>query len=169
MTRIGIISDTHGHIHPKIYEFFAAVDEIWHAGDIGNIKTADILAEFKPLRAVYGNIDGQDVRSSYPLVQLFIKEEVKILMTHIGGTAGQYTSEVKKLIQKECPQIFVCGHSHILKIKYQTKEKLLHLNPGAAGISGFHQVITMLRFEIDGKEIKNMEIMELPRSSRIID
>src|ERR1035437_6005628 len=136
MTRIGIISDTHGHIHPKLYDFFATVDEIWHAGDIGNIKTADFLSKFKPLLAVYGNIDGQDVRSSFPLIQLFKKEEVKILMTHIGGAAGQYTAEVKKLIQKECPQIFICGHSHILKIKYQTKEKLLHLNPGAAGISG---------------------------------
>ncbi len=169
MTRIGIISDTHGYIHPKIYDFFAAVDEIWHAGDIGNLKIADTLAEFKPLRAVYGNIDGQDVRQSYPLVQRFMTEEVKVLMTHIGGTAGQYTPEVKTLIQKECPQIFVCGHSHILKIKYQPKEKLLHLNPGAAGIFGFHQVITMLRFEIVGKEIKKMEIMELPRSSKIID
>jgi putative phosphoesterase len=169
MTRIGIISDTHGYINPKIYDFLVNVDEIWHAGDIGNINTADTLAKFKPLCAVYGNIDGQDVRSNYPQTQLFFKEDVKVLMTHIGGTAGQYTSEIKKIIQKECPQIFVCGHSHILKIKYQTKEKLLHLNPGAAGNAGFHQVITMLRFEIDGKDIKNMEIMELPRSSKILD
>jgi putative phosphoesterase len=161
MTRIGIISDTHGHIHPKLYDFFATVDEIWHAGDIGNIKTADFLSKFKPLRAVYGNIDGQDVRSSYPLIQLFKKEEVKILMTHIGGTAGQYTAEVKKLIQKECPQIFVCGHSHILKIMYDKKYQMLYMNPGSTGNYGMHKVKTLLRFTIDKTEIKDLEVIEI--------
>jgi uncharacterized protein len=163
MTHIGILSDTHGYLHPKIFEFFSAVDEIWHAGDIGNIKIADELAAFKPLKAVYGNIDGTDVRVTYPLVQSFTTEQLRVLITHIAGTSRSYTAHVKQLINTEHPGLLVCGHSHILKVKYQQKEGLLHINPGAAGISGFHQVITMIRLEIDGSRIQNLEVLELPR------
>jgi putative phosphoesterase len=163
MTHIGILSDTHGYIHPKIFEFFAAVDEIWHAGDIGSLKTAFELAAFKPLKAVYGNIDNTEVRMTYPLVQCFTTEEVKILITHIAGTSGSYTEHVKELINEYKPGMLVCGHSHILKVKYQQKDKLLHINPGAAGVSGFHHVITMIRLEIDGNKIQNLEVLELER------
>ena len=163
MTHIGILSDTHGYIHPKIFEFFSGVDEIWHAGDIGNLKTAFELAAFKPLKAVYGNIDNSEVRMTYPLVQNFTTEDVKILITHIAGTSGSYTEHVKELINNHKPGILVCGHSHILKVKYQQKEKLLHINPGAAGVSGFHHVITMIRLEIDGSKIQNLEVLELER------
>jgi len=165
MTRIGILSDTHGYLHPKIYEFFSEVDEIWHAGDIGNIIIADGLAAFKPLKAVFGNIDGTEVRISYPLFQTFTTEKVKVLITHIAGTSHSYSPEAKQFIYNYQPDLLVCGHSHILKVKYQTKEKLLHINPGAAGVSGFHHVITMIRLEIDGNKIQNLEVLELPRKT----
>jgi len=165
MTHIGILSDTHGYLHPKIFEFFSAVDEIWHAGDIGNLKIADELAAFKPLRAVYGNIDDTVVRMTYPLTKSFMAEDVKVLIMHISGTSHSYSTEVKQLIDNNHPGILVCGHSHILKVKYQPKEKLLHINPGAAGVSGFHHVITMIRLEIDGSKIQNLEVLELPRKS----
>ena len=163
MTHIGILSDTHGYIHPKIFEFFLGVDEIWHAGDIGNLTTAHELAAFKPLKAVYGNIDNTEVRMSYPLVQTFSTEEVKVLITHIAGTSNSYSEHVKELIDIHQPDMLVCGHSHILKVKYQQKEKLLHINPGAAGVSGFHHVITMIRLEIDGNKIQNLEVLEMAR------
>ena len=169
MTHIGILSDTHGYLHPKIFEFFSAVDELWHAGDIGNLKTADELAAFKPLKAVYGNIDDTEVRMTHPLVQIFIAEQVKVLITHIAGTSRSYSDEVKQLININQPGILVCGHSHILKVKYQQKEKLLHINPGAAGVSGFHHVITMIRLEIDGSQIQNLEVLELPRKIFVND
>ena len=163
MTHIGILSDTHGYIHPKIFEFFSGIDEIWHAGDIGNLKTAFELAAFKPLKAVYGNIDNSEVRMTYPLAQSFTTEDVKVLITHIAGSSGTYSDYVKELIRNHQPGILVCGHSHILKVKYQQKEKLLHINPGAAGVSGFHHVITMIRLEIDGSKIQNLEVLELER------
>ncbi|MDP4240881.1 MAG: metallophosphoesterase family protein [Bacteroidota bacterium] len=163
MTRIGILSDTHGYIHPRIFEFFSEVDEIWHAGDIGNLKTAFELAAFKPLKAVYGNIDNAETRLTYPLTQSFTTEAVKVIMTHIAGTAHSYSELVKEMISVHQPGILVCGHSHILKVKYQPKEKLLHINPGAAGVSGFHHVITVIRLEIDGSKIQNMEVLELER------
>lgn len=169
MTHIGILSDTHGYLHPKIFEFFSGVDEIWHAGDIGNLKIADELAAFKPLKAVYGNIDDSEVRMTYPLVQIFIIEHVKVLITHIVGTSRSYSDEVIQLINFNKPGMLVCGHSHILKVKYQQKEKLLHINPGAAGVSGFHHVITMIRLEIDGSQIQNLEVLELPRKIFIND
>lgn len=165
MTHIGILSDTHGYLHPKIYEFFAEVDEIWHAGDIGNLKIADKLAAFKPLKAVYGNIDDTDVRMTYPLVQTFTTEQVKVMITHIAGNSQSYNDAVKQLIIINQPGILVCGHSHILKVKYHPTEKLLHINPGAAGVSGFHHVITMIRLEIDGSKIQNLEVLELPRKT----
>ena len=166
MKRIGLISDTHNYIDPKVYKYFADCDEIWHAGDIGTTKVSDELAKFKPLKAVYGNIDGQDVRIQFPKTLRFLSEEVDVFMTHIGGYPNKYYPKVKEYLHKFPPTLFICGHSHILKVIYDKKLNLLHLNPGAAGNSGFHKIKTLLRFTIDGKEIKNMEIIELgPRSS----
>jgi putative phosphoesterase len=163
MKRIGLISDTHTFLHPGLFKSLKECDEIWHAGDIGNIETADKLAAFKPLRAVYGNIDSHQVRIVHPEFQLFKCEDVKVLMTHIGGYPGRYQPAVRKLIAKEKPELFISGHSHILKVMYDNKYKLLHINPGAAGKSGLHQVITFVRFTIDGKHIKDLEIVEFER------
>jgi putative phosphoesterase len=163
MTRIGLLSDTHGTFDPKVMEFFKDCDEIWHAGDIGNEETADALEDFKPLKAVSGNIDGTNLRVRYKISQVFTCEEVLILMTHIGGYPGHYENEVVDAISRIKPNIFVCGHSHILRVINDKKNNLLYLNPGAAGNSGFHAVKTALRFQIDGKEIKNMEVLEIKR------
>ncbi len=167
MPIIGLLSDTHGYLHPKITEFFGNCDEIWHAGDIGNFDLARKLAEFKPMRAVYGNIDGTDVRLSYPRVQLFSSDEVKVLMTHIGGYPGRYEQDVRQLIDKEHPGLFISGHSHILKVIYDQKNQLLHINPGAAGNSGMHQAITFVRFVIEGKNIRDLEIFEAERNHKL--
>ena len=161
MIKIGLLSDTHCYVHPKIYDFFAECNEIWHAGDIGDIATADELNTFKPLKAVYGNIDGHIVRSSYPESLIFNCENVKVYMTHIGGYPDRYAKQVKDIIKLEAPNLFISGHSHILKVMYDKKHELLHINPGAAGKSGFHQVITLVRFCIDGINIKDLEIIEL--------
>jgi len=161
MIKIGLLSDTHCYVHPKIYDFFAECNEIWHAGDIGDIATADELNAFKPLKAVYGNIDGHIVRSSYPESLIFNCENVKVYMTHIGGYPDRYAKQVKDIIKLETPNLFISGHSHILKVMYDKKHELLHINPGAAGKSGFHQVITLVRFCIDGINIKDLEIIEL--------
>ncbi len=163
MTKIGLLSDTHNFIHPKIFEFFKDCDEIWHAGDIGNIQTAEKLNDFKPLKAVRGNIDGQDVRIVYPETLRFTCEKVNILLTHIGGYPGNYSTRVKDELKNNPPKLFICGHSHILKIIYDKRFDFLHINPGAAGKYGQHKVITFIRFAIDGRDIKNMEIMELQR------
>lgn len=163
MPRIGLLSDTHSSINPRILEFFSACDEIWHAGDIGNMATADKLATYKPFRAVYGNIDGSELRVSFPKNQIFFCEGLKVLMTHIGGYPGHYEKETRQLIEAEKPGIFISGHSHILKVIYDKKHELLHINPGAAGNSGFHHVITCVRFVIDGKDIRDMEVFEKQR------
>jgi hypothetical protein len=134
---------------------------VWHAGDIGDIKVCTEIEKLKPLKAVYGNIDGQDVRIRYPENNIFLCEQVKVFITHIGGYPNRYNLEAKKIIEQEKPNLFICGHSHILKITFDKKYNLLHLNPGACGIQGFHQVKTILRFNIDGADIKNMEIIEL--------
>ena len=167
MKRIGLLSDTHGFIHPRIFKFFGNVDEIWHAGDFGNLETADKLADFKPLRGVYGNIDGQEVRVVHPLHQRFMCEEVDVWMTHIGGYPGRYERYVKPDIFKNPPSLFISGHSHILKVIYDQKLNFLHMNPGAAGYKGFHKVCTALRFVIDGKNIRDLEIWELPRHEAV--
>ena len=164
MKKIGLLSDTHAHIDKSILEFFKDCDEIWHAGDIGNIETSDEISRFKPLRAVYGNIDGQDLRIIYPKIQLFDCENVKVLMTHIGGYPGKYYNDIKDTILKIKPDLFISGHSHILKVIYDDKHKLLHINPGAAGKSGLHQVKTAVRFTIDGKDIKDLEVFEKARN-----
>ena len=163
MKKIGLLSDTHGWLNPAVFEFFKDCDEIWHVGDIGSTDVADALMAFKPLRAVYGNVDGQDVRLMFPKVNIFTIENVKVMMTHIGGYPGHYESGIKELIIKEKPNIFISGHSHILKVMNDKELNLLHINPGAAGNTGFHKVITMVRFQIDGSEIKNMELYEKKR------
>ncbi len=166
MKKIGILSDTHGVIIPQVYDFFKDVDEIWHCGDIGNIETAERLEAFKPLRAVHGNIDDHVVRLQYPEDLFFHVEDVDVYMTHIGGYPGHYMPEVRIILQEKHPQLFVCGHSHILKVVYDNKLGLLHINPGAAGKSGFHKNITMVRFTIDGKEFKEMEIFDKVKGER---
>lgn len=163
MKKIGLLSDTHGFFDPKLFKFFDSCDEIWHAGDIGNIETADQLAKFKPLRAVYGNIDGTEIRLTYPLHQRFLCEDVDVWMTHIGGYPGKYDRSVREQIYANPPKLFISGHSHILKVIYDKKLSLLHINPGAAGNSGYHQVKTAIRFTISGSDIKDLEIWELPR------
>jgi len=163
MKRIGIVSDTHGFWSEDLNEFFVDCNEIWHAGDIGNIETALAISEFKPLKAVYGNIDDQKVRLEYPEILRFVCEDVDVLMTHIGGYPNRYDRIVYKLISENPPNLFICGHSHILKVIYDKKFDLLHINPGAAGRTGFHNVRTAVRLTIDGKNMKDLEILEIPR------
>ena len=163
MKKIGLLSDTHGWLNPAVFDFFKDCDEIWHVGDIGSTDVADSLSAFKPLRAVYGNIDDQKVRLMFPKINIFTIENVKVMMTHIGGYPSHYEPGIKALIIKEKPNIFISGHSHILKVMNDHELNLLHINPGAAGNTGFHKVITMLRFQIDGSEIKNMELYEKAR------
>ena len=161
MRQIGLPSDTHGFIHPKIYEFFKPCDEIWHAGDAGNLELLDQLKAFRPLRAVYGNIDGQDIRITYPEKQIFFCEDVKVFMIHIGGYPGRYNPVARKIIERERPKLVISGHSHILKVMPDNKYKLLHINPGAAGKFGLHNKITLVRFIIDKDNIRDLEVMEL--------
>ena len=161
MTRIGLISDTHHYLDEAVFKHFAAVDEIWHAGDFGTVAIAEALRNFKPLKGVYGNIDGYDVRSEYPEQIIFTCEQVKVFIKHIGGYPGRYAPGVRDAIIKEQPQLFISGHSHILKVIYDDKLHCLHMNPGAAGRQGWHKIRTLIRFAIDGKEIKNCEVIEL--------
>lgn len=163
MIHIGLLSDTHGFIDDRIISFFEPCAEIWHAGDLGNLEIADRLHAIKPLRAVHGNIDDYMVRTSHPLYQSFTIEQVKVLMTHIGGYPGHYDARARVLIEQERPTLFIAGHSHILKVQYDKKYGLLHMNPGAAGNSGFHQVKTALRFVINGAKIEQLEVLELDR------
>jgi len=163
MLRIGIISDTHGRMLPRVLDFLASADEIWHAGDIGSVEVIDELRQLKPLRAVYGNIDGSSVRVLCPESLLFEVEKLKVFMTHIGGYPGKYYPQSKKVIEFEKPGLFVCGHSHILKVIYDKKYSLLHINPGAAGNYGLHHSITAVRLKIDGKEMKDLEVLDIPR------
>lgn len=160
------MSDTHGYIDEAILKYVRQADEVWHAGDIGNLNVTDELARLTTLRAVYGNIDGAETRLQFPEEQVFDSEGVKVYMIHIGGYPGKYRAEVRKRIQEIEPQIYICGHSHILKVQYDAVLKTLYLNPGAAGISGFHQVRTMLRFEIDQGKIQNMEVIEWPKTKK---
>jgi putative phosphoesterase len=161
MPQIGVLSDTHGFFDPRLKVFFENCAEIWHAGDIGNIETADEIAAFKPLRAVYGNIDGHEVRIAHPEHQRFRYEGMDVWITHIGGYPGNYDSRVRDLLRNNTPELFISGHSHILKVMPDKKLGLLHINPGAAGKSGFHLVRTAVRFLIDNGKITDLEVIEL--------
>lgn len=163
MKTIGLLSDTHTFVDDKILHFFENCDEIWHAGDIGNIQTADLLAAFKPFRAVYGNIDGHEIRRVYPEHLRFICEGLDVWITHIGGYPGRYDRLVTPEIYRNPPGLFISGHSHILKVIPDKKLNLLHINPGAAGKSGMHLVRTAVRFQIENSIIKNLELLELKR------
>lgn len=161
MTKIGLISDTHNYLDEAVFNYFEHCNEIWHAGDFGTAEIAEKLMEFKPLKGVYGNIDGYDIRSIFPEELSFNCEEVKVYMKHIGGYPNHYAPGVKQKIIETNAQLFISGHSHILKVIYDDKLKCLHINPGAAGKQGWHQVRTLIRFDIDEKNIKNCEVIEL--------
>lgn len=165
--KIGLLSDTHGWLHPGLQKFFSECDEIWHAGDIGNIETADALATFKPLRAVYGNIDGAELRSEFPEILRFRAIDVNVFITHIGGVPGNYDRRIKEELLADSPDLFICGHSHIAKIMFDKKSGFLYVNPGAAGYVGFHKIMTAVRFRIEGKTISDMEIIELGERGRV--
>lgn len=161
MTRIGLISDTHNFLDDSVFDHFKNCDEIWHAGDFGSSAISDAIKNFKPLRGVYGNIDGYDIKSVYPEQLVFMCEEVKVMMRHIGGYPPRYNPATKKELLIHHPQLFISGHSHILKIMYDEKLQCLHINPGAAGKQGWQKVRTLIRFAIDGKDIKDCEVIEL--------
>ena len=161
MKRIGLISDTHGFLDERVYEYFKDCDEIWHAGDIGTIELADELEAFRPLKAVYGNIDNGELRARYPLNLRFECEGLDVLMTHIGGYPNRYNQRIRPIINENPPKLFITGHSHILKIMPDKKLSLLHINPGAAGNHGFHKIKTIVRFAIEMGQIKDLEVVEL--------
>ena len=163
MKKILLLSDTHGHLDDKIIKYVNQADEVWHAGDIGKEEIINYLTELKPLKAVFGNIDDKKIRLITKEFLYFKYEKNKILITHIAGYPGKYNKNVNRLISIYEPNILVCGHSHILKVMYDKKNKHLHLNPGAAGISGFHNIRTMLRFKLDSDKIKELEIIELDK------
>jgi putative phosphoesterase len=163
MTKILLLSDTHGFIDDQILKYVKQADEVWHAGDIGDLNVTDTLKSYKPLRAVYGNIDSDKTRLEFPENNRFFCEKVEVLITHIGGYPNRYDKRIKEEVTQNPPKIFISGHSHILKVMWDKKLNLLHMNPGAAGKHGFHQVRTMLRFVIDDEQIKDLEIIELEK------
>ena len=163
MVRIGVLSDTHGYWDDRYVKYFSPCDEIWHSGDIGSVEIIDRLQKIKPVRAVYGNIDGPEVRQQCPKHQRFTIEGVPVWMTHIGGYPGRYAPEVKPEIFRNPPKLFISGHSHILKVMYDNSLGLLHINPGAAGIYGAQCVRTIVCFSIDGTDFKDMEVIEMAR------
>lgn len=168
MTRIGLLSDTHGYLDDSVFEYFKDVDEIWHAGDIGTKLLADKLESYKPFRAVYGNIDGHELRTRYPKDQIFELEGVYVWMTHIGGYPPRYTREVKDRISSLNPKLFICGHSHLLKILPDPKRPgSICLNPGAAGKQGFHREKTIVRFSISNRSIEQLEVVNLGKRAKI--
>lgn len=161
MTRIGLLSDTHGFLEETVFTHFTNCDEIWHAGDFGSAELARELAFFRPLKGVYGNIDDPSIRNIYPEQLVFSCEEVKVMIRHIGGSPPKYNPVTREELQIHRPQLFISGHSHILKVMYDDKLQCLHMNPGAAGKQGWHKVKTLIRFVIDGNEIKDCEVIEL--------
>lgn len=162
MIKVGLISDTHNYLDPQVLEYFVDRDEIWHAGDFGNPEIADALNEIAPVTGVYGNIDGQDIRQEYPLHQRFAKEGLDFWMTHIGGTLGRYCIPIRDEMKSDPPDVFICGHSHILKIgRDEEKDNMLFINPGAAGKHGLQVYRTCVRFDIDEGKIQNMEVINL--------
>ncbi len=164
MKKILLLSDTHGHIDDTILKYVRQADEVWHAGDIGDLVVTDTIKKIKPLRAVYGNIDDDKARMEFPLHNRFMCEGVEVWITHIGGYPGKYNQVIRSEIKQNPPKLFICGHSHILKVQFDQELNLLHMNPGACGIHGFHQVRTMLRFEIEGEKIQHLEIVEITKT-----
>ena len=163
MKKILLLSDTHSYIDEAILKHVSNADEVWHAGDIGDLNVTDKIKELKPLRAVYGNIDSAEARLEFPLHQRFLCEQVDVWITHIGGYPGRYSPAIREALYTNPPKLFITGHSHILKVMPDKKRNLLHMNPGAIGIHGFHKARTMLRFEIDGNNIQNLEVIEYKR------
>lgn len=161
MKKILLLSDTHSHIDEKILKYVHWSDEVWHAGDIGSLIVTDTIKKLKPLKAVFGNIDDSKARLEFPLHNKFMCENVSVWITHIGGYPGKYNPKIKTELVNNPPKIFISGHSHILKVQFDKKLNLLHMNPGACGISGFHSIRTMLRFTINGEKIENLEIIEI--------
>lgn len=161
--RIGLLSDTHSYLDPAVFEYFADCDEVWHAGDFGSTTVLDELEAFRPLRAVYGNIDETTLRQRVPLDAHFEVAGLTVFMTHIGGYPGRYTSRVRKLLDTHRPGLYICGHSHILKVMMDKKRHILHLNPGACGHHGFHQIRTLIRFTIAEGRVTDLEVIELGR------
>jgi len=163
MLQIGLLSDTHGYLPDRIKEFLSSCDEIWHAGDIGSLQVLKSLQAIKPVRAVYGNIDGPGIRAQIPENQRFYAEKVDVWMTHIGGYPGKYDKQVRETIQQKPPKLFITGHSHILKVMPDKQLNLLHINPGAAGKAGFHKKRTAVSFIIDKEDIRDLQVFEMPR------
>ena len=161
MKKILLLSDTHSHIDDVILKYVNQADEVWHAGDIGDLVVTDTIKKLKPLRAVYGNIDDNKARMEFPLNNRFMCEGVDVWITHIGGYPGKYNQSVREELRNNPPKLFICGHSHILKVQFDKRLNLLHMNSGACGIYGFHQIRTMLRFEIDGDKIQKLEVVEI--------
>lgn len=159
--KIGLISDTHGFIDPSVFKYFSLVDQVWHAGDIGNYFALKQLLDFKPLKGVYGNIDGTEIRNTFQEDEIFEQEGIKFFITHIAGAFGKYTPRVKNIIAQQAPGVLICGHSHICKVAFDEKNNLLYINPGAAGNHGFHLVKTIIRFDIENGKISNLEVIEL--------
>ncbi len=164
MMQIILLSDTHHTLDERFFPHFELADEIWHAGDIGDLEVTDRLKEFAPVRAVWGNIDNRIVRTEFKANLYFKCEDVNVMMTHIGGYPGRYDKKILPIIEQSKPDLFICGHSHILKVMYDKKLQLLHMNPGAIGDYGIHKVKTILSFKIEGKDIKNLKVIEFPRS-----
>jgi uncharacterized protein len=161
MKRIGLLSDTHGYLDPKIYTYFKDVDEIWHAGDIGSLEVIEQLRAFKPLKAVYGNIDDHMIRLEVPEFNRFWCEDIEVLITHIAGKPGKYAKPAFEELEKRPPKLFICGHSHILLVQNDPRFNMLWMNPGACGFKGFHKVKTIIRFAITGDSIHDLEAIEL--------
>jgi len=167
--KIGLISDTHSYLDPKVFDYFNDCDEIWHAGDIGDSSLATELKNFKPFRAVFGNIDSKEIQHTFPEDLWFTLEGITIWMTHIGGAPPNYNPRIKKILKERIPDIFICGHSHILRIKRDPNfNNMLYVNPGAAGNHGFHQIKTIVRFEITNGKIENVEVIELGKRGAIV-
>lgn len=164
MKKILLLSDTHSHVDDTILKYVRQADEVWHAGDIGDLVVTDSIQKLKPLRAVFGNIDNDKARMEFPLHNRFMCEGVDVWMTHIGGYPGKYNQVIRSEIKQNPPKLFICGHSHILKVQFDKELNLLHMNPGACGIHGFHQVRTMLRFVIEGDKIQHLEIVEITKT-----
>jgi len=167
LKKILLISDTHSYLDPALQKHIEEADEVWHAGDIGTIDVCENIEKLKPLKAVFGNIDAPDIKNKYPENLIFTCENVKVFITHIGGYPGKYPARIKNLIKENQPKLFICGHSHILKVIFDKENNLLHINPGACGVHGFHNVKTAVRFELEKSEIKNLAVIELGKRAAI--